>query len=139
MVSTIRFSFSKGSQKPVQPDSVEEPTPKIPAIDLALQLQRMLDEGAVNSRAELADHLGVSRPRVTQVLNILDLPAPVIDYLSGLSHGEKCRYTERQLRRVLTLPSEDEQMQAIEELRAAARETTVRPLRSDHGAPGKME
>ncbi|MFI4851974.1 MAG: hypothetical protein ACIAZJ_22950 [Gimesia chilikensis] len=38
---------------------------------LAFYYQSMLDSGEVSTRAELARHLGVSRARVTQVLNRL--------------------------------------------------------------------
>jgi len=38
---------------------------------LALQYQELLDSGVVETRADLARHIGVSRARVTQVLNRL--------------------------------------------------------------------
>ena len=48
--------------------------PKEPRYDrmkLAREYQSILDSGVVETRAELARHLGVSRARVTQVLNRL--------------------------------------------------------------------
>ena len=45
--------------------------PKRDRLKLAREYQEMLDSGTVASRAELARHLGVSRARVTQVLNRL--------------------------------------------------------------------
>ena len=58
-------------------------------------------------------------------MNILDLPDPVLNCLSSMFHDEKCLYTERQLRAILSLPTEQEQSQAFEELRAAAQEPDV--------------
>jgi len=42
---------------------------------LAYQYQNLLDSGEVETRAELARYLGVSRARVTQVLRRLQTPA----------------------------------------------------------------
>lgn len=43
----------------------------------------------------------------------------VVDYLSSLFHEEKAKYNERELRRILALPTEEEQVKAFEELRTA--------------------
>ena len=59
----------------------------------------------------------MSRARVTQIMGILKLPTPIVDYLASLFHDEKCRYTERRLRRILSLPTEKEQVKAFEELK----------------------
>ncbi len=45
--------------------------PKRDPMRLAYQYQDLLDSKVVTTRAELARHLGVSRARVTQVLNRL--------------------------------------------------------------------
>ena len=49
----------------------ESARPKRDRMRLAFQYQELLDSGVVETRAELAHHLGVSRARVTQVLNRL--------------------------------------------------------------------
>jgi hypothetical protein len=54
-----------------------------------------------------------------------------VDYLSSLFHDGKCHFSERQLRRILRLPSEDEQIRAFEELRAAIEGTTAPTLLRD--------
>ena len=46
--------------------------PKRDPMRLAYQYQDLLDSKVVTTRAELARHLGVSRARVTQVLNRLN-------------------------------------------------------------------
>jgi hypothetical protein len=69
-----------------------------------------LDEGVVNSRADLARRFGMSRARVTQMLNLLRLPAAV---LSLLADSGGAVWSERQLRDVLHLPSDREQIAAV--------------------------
>ena len=53
---------------------------------------------------------GVSRARVTQLLNLLKLP---VDVLSLLAESGDTRWSERQLRDVLHLSSEDDQIAAV--------------------------
>ena len=50
----------------------ESERPKRDRMRLAYQYQKLLDSKVVTTRAELARHLGVSRARVTQVLNRLN-------------------------------------------------------------------
>ena len=72
--------------------SLERP-PGPHVLEVTQSLQDMLDTGAVNNRAELARRMGVSRPRVTQLLNLLTL----VQYLEvGGVVGTwvlLCRYT----------------------------------------------
>lgn len=59
---------------PVSAIPLPQNKPKGPRYDrmrLAREYQSILDSGVVETRAELARHLGVSRARVTQVLNRL--------------------------------------------------------------------
>jgi hypothetical protein len=41
----------------------------------------------------------------------------LVDCLSGLFHDGKCRFSERQLRQIRSLPTEKQQIRAFEELR----------------------
>jgi ParB/RepB/Spo0J family partition protein len=86
------------------------------AIEQAFEFRRLLDGGVVNSQAEIAERLGISRARVTQVLNLLKLPQAV---LSLLADSGDTRWSERRLRGVLALPSHEDQVAAV---RAMARE-----------------
>jgi DNA-binding transcriptional MocR family regulator len=47
----------------------------------AVEFRRLLDEGEVESRAELARRAGVSRARVTQVMGVWRLHRPVVEHL----------------------------------------------------------
>lgn len=62
----------------------------------------MLDEGHCTSRADLALKLGVSRPRVTQLLGLLDLAPDVLEAVVGLGDPlSDPAVTERSLRPLL--------------------------------------
>ncbi|MFY9255837.1 MAG: helix-turn-helix domain-containing protein, partial [Fuerstiella sp.] len=50
-------------------EAKSKPKPKRDPLRLARYYQSLLDTGTFESRAALARHLGVSRARVTQVLN----------------------------------------------------------------------
>jgi ParB-like chromosome segregation protein Spo0J len=53
-------------------------------IYLAREWKRDLAEGKYSSQADLSRNLEVSRARVTQILNLLKLPAEIIEKLSAL-------------------------------------------------------
>jgi transcriptional regulator with XRE-family HTH domain len=86
---------------------------------MAFEFRRLLSTGEVLSQADLARRFDLSRARVTQIMAILKLPAPIVDYLASLFHDERARYNERELRRILALPTEEEQVEAFEELRCS--------------------
>ncbi len=53
-------------------------------IYLARQWQQDLDKGKYSSRADLSRKLGVSRARVTQILNLLKLPEDIIQKVCAI-------------------------------------------------------
>ena len=58
---------------------------------------------------------GVSRARVTQLLNLFRLPQSVLSLLLDSSREDGSHYTERQLRPILRLPEAD-QLAALKQL-----------------------
>lgn len=110
------FPLSTGTVEPLPPPQKGK-LRRPPIVPVAFEFRRLLETGEVRNRAELARRFGMSRARVTQIMGILDLPAPIVDYLASLFHEEKCVFTERQLRRIRGLPTEEEQVRAFEELR----------------------
>ncbi len=71
-------------------------------IYLARQWQQDLSEGKYRSQADLSRNLGVSRARVTQVLNLLKLPREMIEKVCAMGDPLiKPIVTERSLRRIL--------------------------------------
>ena len=68
-------------------------------IYLAREYKQMIDKEHVKNQADLAQKLGISRARVTQILNLLKLNSLVIIELEKLGDPLKSRIiTERMLR-----------------------------------------
>jgi hypothetical protein len=71
-------------------------------IFLAQEWQEDLAEGKYSSQADLSRKVGVSRARVTQVLNLLKLPEDIIGKLSAMGDPlPKPLVTEHSIRRLL--------------------------------------
>lgn len=75
---------------------------------LAEDFRRLLDAGGVN-QSGLARLHGLTRARVTQVLNVLKLHPAILAALRDLTPGPHARlYTERRVRRLEGLPLEEQ-------------------------------
>ena len=76
----------------------------------ARRYAELLSRESVSTKAQVAEIFGVSRPRVTQYLNLLKLPKVVRDYL--LEHDDEpviiSYFTERRLRPLTYLSEHDE-------------------------------
>ncbi len=66
---------------------------------LAYFVERNVENGTFASHAAAAQGLGVSRARMSQILNLLNLPAPIQE---AILLGE-CRDSERKLRVAATV------------------------------------
>jgi len=59
----------------------------------------MMSDGAVSSMSEIARKEGLTRARVTQIINLLKLPADLQEFLFKLDDPKEIReYSERRLR-----------------------------------------
>ena len=74
---------------------------------LALHFDGLLCDGVVKSYAELARLGHVTRPRITQIMNLLNLAPDIQEQVLFLPRTQKgrSRITERHLRRIATLAS----------------------------------
>lgn len=78
-------------------------------IHKAMLWRKMLDEGRVKSLSEVAQKEGMTRARVTQIMNLLKLPVEWQGFLAGLDDPKEIRkYSERRLRN--WLPSRFDQL-----------------------------
>ncbi len=103
--------------RPEKPEKAQSVSPVV----LALTFQRMLATGKVNSQSELARKVGLTRARVTQVLNLLKLPDSVIRSLCTVSDPEKIAFfSERRLRSITHLARANEQIRAFRNLEKGA-------------------
>ena len=81
-------------------------------IHLAMEWQRTITLGEYSSPAALAYHLGISRARVTQIMNLLKLSPEVVGMISSLG-DPICGpiVAERRLRSLLVLSAEQQKAQ----------------------------
>ena len=87
-------------------------------IHTALQWQQMLATDNTLCMAEIARKTGVSRARVTQVLNLLALPQDIITYTAKLTCRDDLRlFSERKLRQILAAGTTSDQLAAFHQLR----------------------
>jgi hypothetical protein len=85
-------------------DMAPSQTPRIAKlIALAIHMDRLLREGHVKDQAELAKLAGVTRARVTQVMNLLALAPEIQEDLLNLLHSTRgtSPIDERQLRPIV--------------------------------------
>jgi len=98
---------------------VPEQAERVPRISrlmaLAVRLEGLVREGRVLDYAELARLGGVSRARMTQVLNLRNL-APAIQERLLFLEGETGRLHERALRQVAQRVDWEEQQRQFEKL-----------------------
>ena len=63
-----------------------------------MKWKNMLDDGKVESMSEIAHNEGLTRARVTQIMNLLKLPADMQVFLLELNDAKQIRkYSERKL------------------------------------------
>ncbi len=83
--------------KDTKPHEVNKPQEHI--IHKAIEWKRMLEARSVRSYGEIARKEGLTRARVTQIMNLLKLPPKWKAFLAGLDDPEDIRkYSERRLR-----------------------------------------
>ncbi len=92
------FIYKFYFQKPVEKPSTPKKTYRNP-IYLAKEYKKMIDSGEVKNQAELARPKGISRARVTQILDLLKLDSLIVRELEKLGDPLKSRIiTERMIR-----------------------------------------
>jgi len=96
-------------------DPATPPAPRIPRITrlmaLAIKFQDMIDRGEIKDYADLARLGYVTRARITQIMNLLNLAPEIQEELLFLPSApcSQDAVTERQIRRVTALVSWDRQ------------------------------
>jgi hypothetical protein len=102
---TVEFTMRGRRRLPGQAEG--EPPARAsrpPRIACLLALGHRFDEllrsGAVRDYAELARLSHVTRARVTQIMNLLNLAPDIQEYLLWLPPRTRCRITEREMRQI---------------------------------------
>jgi hypothetical protein len=105
----------EAARRRVRPPEAKVP-PIVRQVAQAEQFQCLLDARDARCRADLARRFGLTRARVTQLLNLLELQPEIVAYVRGLPPGTPARFiTEKMLRPFTQLPAAA-QLQAAEEL-----------------------
>ena len=103
----IHFSMAKRGRRQIKPgpapvrDTTHGRVPRVSRLmALAIRFDHLLATGAVRDQAELAELGHVSRPRVTQIMNLLHLAPDIQEALLFLpeTNGGRDAVTERMLR-----------------------------------------
>lgn len=67
----------------------------------ALTWRSMMEADRMLTMAKIARNMGISRARVTQIMNLLDLPREILSHVSSLTAREDIlRFSERKLRSI---------------------------------------
>ena len=95
------FIYQFYFQTIVKKSSIPKKTYRNP-IYLAREYKNMVDSGEAKNQAELAKLKGISRARVTQILNLLKLDKTIIENLEQIEDPmDKKVISERALRKII--------------------------------------
>lgn len=106
--------------------SSEEPTKRAAnPVKQAFILKQLLEQSSCATQADLARHLGISRARVTQTLNLLRLAPEILDALLNLPESQVHFFSERRLRPITQITSHNKQTRAFRKMCAQFRANSV--------------
>ena len=114
-----RHVLSHRADAPTDGQAKLKPKPTVSMLEVAQELDRMLKAGEASTQSELAHRLQLTRPRVTQLLNLLRLAKPIQHYLIK-TRDANGRIRERHLR-PLTQVNATAQLKLFRKLAGGAR------------------
>jgi len=89
---------------------------RVNPIRQALAMRQLLGMPGIATKADIAKHLGISRARITQTLNLLKLAPEIQEHVLGLPDDEAALLTERRLRPLTQIPSPSMQIETFRKL-----------------------
>jgi len=99
------FQYKSKSLKKQPSSKGKKKSPPGPhPLHIAKKFQNQIEAGSVN-KAELARKHGMSRARVTQIMNLLKLESGIKEEILNMSKPEQQYFTERKLRKIAGLSS----------------------------------
>ncbi len=96
-------------------------------LHIAKKFQNQLEAGSVN-KAELARRYGISRARVTQIMNLLNLESGIKEEILNMSQSEQRYFTERKLRKIAGLSSPKKQLQTFDRLKSGIKNNSAKEV-----------
>ena len=92
---------------------IRKPSP----LEEALKYAEVVKEPSIVSKAQVGERFGVSRARVCQPLNLLELDYSIQKYLLSIENVKEHNYfTERKLRDIAVIKDKHEQLKKFSEL-----------------------
>jgi hypothetical protein len=85
---------------------------------LAQHFQELLLTNKVNNQASLARIYGITRARVTQIMNLLKLPPVIQNQITQMTPDEQQHFTERALRRIIRLQDPSRRIETFNKLKS---------------------
>jgi len=108
IVTDVVIDFYEAKKRLKPQEKAWRPAPIQKTLALAEEFRRQLGSGGVN-QAYLARSHGLTRARVTQVLNLLKLHPTILDFLRVTPPGPRAGlFTERRVRPLLQLEPTDQ-------------------------------
>ena len=72
-----------------------------------MKYQRMYEDASYQSMEKVAQELGITRARVSQMLNLLKLDQRIIDFIQNITNPRQSNFwNEHRLRSIAVLPKE---------------------------------
>ncbi len=99
-ISYVQTSLQKSaSNEPLEPEKTDMVNKHQHIIHKAVGWKKILDDGEAGSLSEIAEKHGLTRAKVTQIMNLLKLSPEWKNFLLGLTDPKEIRrYPERRLR-----------------------------------------
>jgi len=86
-------------------------------LEEALKYAQVYSEPSIISKMQVAERFGVSRARVCQILNLLELDDNIKKYLLSIEDVREHNYfTERKLRQIAIIKDQPEQIRKFQDL-----------------------
>jgi hypothetical protein len=112
------FQYKSKSLKTKPSSKVKKKSPPGPhPLHIAKEFQNQLEASSVN-KAELARRYGMSRARVTQIINLLKLSPEIREEILNLPDKKKSFFTEKKLRKIVRLSPARKQILSFEHLKS---------------------
>jgi DNA invertase Pin-like site-specific DNA recombinase len=130
-IAPLTYILSCGQDDPDQHTEARRLPRLTRLLALAVKCDGLVRSGAIPDYAELARRGWVTRARITQIMNLLHLAAPIQEEILHWPAGQRGPVSERTLRRLTQIPLWSKQLERWRRLLPAANDPGGKPLAPD--------